>query len=253
MQEQHKGMSVVTEMLDAMSGFIDTDQSIAIIAPKPLQRKLATGLASRILCLSGKGEDRCPSCLSWNGENHPDLFMIGTPEQPPGIEDCRHIWEDISLVPVAGACRLAVLFGCDRLSLPAANSLLKITEEPPQKGRVLMMLEEDTLIPTLKSRLRVFSYPRGKGDSRNAPPAGKTEFVKWMEATRNKKPGEILVELSEWVPALTANRQTDLAARIELVRMLAEKANLSTPMIQDLVHEVVQEGSRFDNVFDDLW
>ncbi|MGC9372241.1 MAG: hypothetical protein ACP5DY_02875 [Thermovirgaceae bacterium] len=253
MQEHPKGTTVVSEMLDAMSSCIDTGQSVAIIAPKPLQRELATRFASRALCLSGKGEDGCPSCLSWNGENHPDLFMIGTPDQPPGIEDCRHIWEDISLVPVAGVCRLAVLFGCERLSLPAANSLLKITEEPPEKGRILLVLEENTLIPTLKSRLRVFSYPSGKGGSRSIPPAGEAQFVEWMESTGNKKPAEILVQLSEWVPALTADRQMDLASRIELARMLAEKANLSTPMLQDLVHEAVQEGSRFDDVFDDLW
>jgi len=253
MQEQREGTIVMTEMLNAISSCIDTGQSVAIIAPKPLQREMATRFAYRVLCLSGEGEDRCPSCLSWNGENHPDLFIFGTPDQPPGIEDCRHIWEDISLVPVAGACRLAVLFGCDRLSLPAANSLLKITEEPPQKGRILLMLEENTLIPTLESRLRIFSYPSGKDDNRSVPPANEAEFVKWMELTRNKKSAEILVQLSEWVPALTADRQMDLASRIDLARLLAEKGNLSTPMIQDLVHEAIQEGSRFDDVFDDLW
>ncbi len=253
MQENRKKTTIVPKMVEAMSSCIDTGQSVAIIAPKPLQKELAQHFASRLLCLSGKGDDRCPSCLSWNGENHPDLFTFGTPDQPPGIEDCRHIWEDISLVPVTGACRLAVLFGCDRLSLPAANSLLKITEEPPEKGRILLVLEENTLIPTLKSRLRFFFYPSVKDGKRSLPPAGEAEFVKWIESTRNKRPAEILVQLSEWVPALTMERRTNLASRIEIARTLAEKANLSTPMIQDLVHEAVQEGSRFDDVFDDLW
>jgi DNA polymerase-3 subunit delta' len=49
------------------------------------------------------------------------------------------------------------LYGCDRLSLPAGNSLLKITEEPPEKGRILLFLEEDNLIPTLRSRLVIFT------------------------------------------------------------------------------------------------
>ncbi|MFP4481285.1 MAG: hypothetical protein ACLFN0_00650 [Thermovirgaceae bacterium] len=252
MQEQGKHKTAVMEMLEAMSGCIDTGQSVAIVAPKTLQTELATRFASRVLCHSGNAKDRCPSCLSWNGENHPDLVMIGSLDQPPGIEDCRHIWEEISLVPVVGTCRLAVLFGCDRLSLPAANSLLKITEEPPEKGRILLVLEENTLIPTLKSRLRVFTYPSGDKEGRAEPPEGKASFFKWFEFTKNKKPAEILIDMSEWVPAL-AEREPCLASRIELVRLLAERANLSTPMIQDLVHEAVQEGSRFDNVFDDLW
>lgn len=253
MHEQDNDVMVPAEMLESLAAALDTSQSVAIVAPKPLQGKLAIRFASRALCHAGDGADGCPSCLAWNGENHPDLITTGAPEQAPGIEDCRRIWEDVSLVPVVGACRLAVLFGCDRLSLPAANSLLKITEEPPERGRVLLVLEEDNLIPTLRSRLHVLTCHGGQENKAVTMPQGTKELLKWIESTKNRKPAELLVELADWVPTLAGKGHPLEASRMELARIMTEKANLSTAMIQDLVHEVLQEGSQFDDIFDDLW
>jgi hypothetical protein len=84
-------------------------------------------------------------------------------------------------------------------------------------------------------------------------PQGMEDLLKWIESTKNRKPAELLVELADWVPTLAGKGHSLEASRMELARMMAEKANLSTAMIQDLVHEVLQEGSQFDDVFDDLW
>jgi len=59
--------------------------------------------------------------------------------------------------------------------------------------------------------------------------------------------------LADWVPTLAGKGHPLEASRMELARIMTEKANLSTAMIQDLVHEVLQEGSQFDDIFDDLW
>lgn len=244
---------VITEILETMSSSVNSSKSIALVAPRPLQSELAVHFAKRVLCLAGTADDGCLSCLSWNDDRHPDLILTGTPDQAPGIEDCRRIWEDISLIPVAGPCRLAVLFGCDRLSLPAANSLLKLTEEPPERGRIVLTMEEDNLIPTLKSRLAVFRYPLQNVPAPAIAPREREAFMTWLASGKTKKPSELLTELSAWIPALVEKQEHQLAARLETARVLAEKGNLSSAMIQDLAHEAFQEGSRFDSVFDDLW
>jgi DNA polymerase-3 subunit delta' len=253
MTEQKDHKSDISKSLENIASLIVSGRSAALIAPKLLQQELAERLAGLILCLEGNACQKCPSCRLWVGKTHPDLIPKGSFDQAPGIDDCRRIWEDISLVPVAGPCRLAVLYGCDRLSLPAGNSLLKITEEPPEKGRILLFLEEDNLIPTLRSRLVIFKYPVKSIGGPSKFPEDIEEFMKWIESAEGKKPSELLLDLSEWIPALVKKRKHQLAARIETVRMISEKGNLKVAMIQDLVHEALQEGSQFDHLFGDLW
>ncbi len=116
-----------------------------------------------------------------------------------------------------------------------------------------MFLEEDNLIPTLRSRLVIFKYPVKSIGGPLKFPEDIEEFMKWIESAEGKKPSELLLDLSEWIPALVKKRKHQLAARIETVRMISEKGNLKVAMIQDLVHEALQEGSQFDHLFGDLW
>ncbi|MEA3508608.1 MAG: hypothetical protein U9R40_06800, partial [Synergistota bacterium] len=104
----------------ALSG--DMPQSSGLVIPEAFHNEALKATAKILLCLNGLGGDDCGSCKMWDGDSHPDLVVLGSPGKPPGIADCRTLKESISLKPVVARCRLAVIHGAERFSLPAANS-----------------------------------------------------------------------------------------------------------------------------------
>ncbi|AER66815.1 DNA polymerase III gamma/tau subunits-like protein [Thermovirga lienii DSM 17291] len=229
------------------------DTNFACVLPGSLQRKLAVELGKSLLCESKTGEDNCESCKAWVGESHPDLIIIGSPDKPPGIKECMSLWEEISLFPVAANRRVAFLLGCDKLSLPAANSLLKLTEETPGDGLVALLMEEEKMLPTLKSRLHIFRFKLPLLKSSTDIPKNKDQFLKWLRSTSNMSTGEVALVLSGWVSTLVDEGRFDKAADIEMARVLSEKYNMSKEMLEDLIYMVLWEGYDFELLSGVLW
>lgn len=128
---------------------------------------LATDLAAGLLCLDDDPRTRpcgsCTSCIKVAHRNHPDLHWlmpdgagrqvrIGRPDaSEPGT--VRHLLRELSLAPLEGAFRVAIVEGAERLNEDAQNALLKTLEEPGAATcLVLCASHEETLLPTLQSR-----------------------------------------------------------------------------------------------------
>jgi len=229
------------------------DANFACIIPGFLQKKLAVELSKSLLCKNKTGEDNCESCNAWVGESHPDLIIIGSPDKPPGIKECMSLWEEISLFPVVANRRVAFLLGCDKLSLPAANSLLKLTEETPGGGLVALLMEEEKMLPTLKSRLHIFRFKLPLLKSSTNIPENKKQFLKWLKSISNMNTGEVALVLSGWVSTLVAEGKFNKAADIEMVRVLSEKYNMPKEMLEDLIYMALWEGYNFELLSDVLW
>jgi DNA polymerase-3 subunit delta' len=70
-----------------------------------------------------------------------------------GIDDIRGLQRLANLPPYEGKCKVFIIDEAEYLSTEAANSLLKILEEPPQKVVwLLLAAEEERLLPTIVSR-----------------------------------------------------------------------------------------------------
>jgi DNA polymerase-3 subunit delta' len=188
----------------------------------------------------------------WVGENHPDLVRLGTPEAPPGIEACREQLVELYSRPVAANYRLAVIYCADRLSPPAANSLLKIAEEPPPQGRILFLLEEENLLPTLRSRSWILRMPPEEVLAPEAPPKNDDEWVQWLSEASSGKTEALLLRATAWARWYALSGQFRKAADLDTLVVLVQKAKLSTSMAIDLIFLMTREESKFEDFLDSL-
>src|SRR5438067_4872224 len=73
------------------------------------------------------------------------------------VENTREIGAFLRLTPAEGGWRVVIVDGADEMNRNAANALLKILEEPPRRGLLLLVSHSPgRLLPTIRSRCRHF-------------------------------------------------------------------------------------------------
>lgn len=121
---------------------------------------LAMEFAKSLLCLNHAEADACESCRLFNLQDnsfaHPDFIRIGIEDgyKSIRIEQIKELISKTAFAPVLSETKVCLIRDADKLTIDAANSLLKLLEEPPA-GWVLIMLAqaEDKLLPTILSRV----------------------------------------------------------------------------------------------------
>ena len=92
---------------------------------------------------------------------HPDLSLVDQELAEDGkrtqtvitVDKIRAIGRSLSLTSAEGGWRVVIIDGAENLNINAANALLKILEEPPQKVIFLLVCHiPSRLIPTIRSR-----------------------------------------------------------------------------------------------------
>lgn len=84
-----------------------------------------------------------------------DALVVDTTDPSLGIDEVRVLREHLSAFPAVAPYRTALVLGAERLTTEAQNALLKITEEPPSSAVILLAVaDEETLLPTLRSRVQ---------------------------------------------------------------------------------------------------
>ena len=104
---------------------------------------------------SGAEFDRQARKLECDPPIHPDVRIF----QPSGasntiqIKEIREALDIASQMPIEGARRVFIIDPADRLNVSAANSLLKLLEEPPTLLTTILTTETlHSLLPTIRSR-----------------------------------------------------------------------------------------------------
>ncbi len=96
---------------------------------------------------------------------HPDFFSVTPDGSLIRIGQIREIQRLTGLAPVRGRYRICMMEPADCMEPPAANSLLKVLEEPPE-GLVFILITAfpHSLLSTLRSRAAMirFVYPTGE-------------------------------------------------------------------------------------------
>jgi DNA polymerase-3 subunit delta' len=92
-------------------------------------------------------------------QTHPDLLVI--PPDPPQmmikVDQVRHVIQRIYYRP-AEARESVYIFTCSAFMKEAANSLLKILEEPPEFATIFLLTENTgELLATIRSRSAIFT------------------------------------------------------------------------------------------------
>ncbi len=94
-------------------------------------------------------------------ESRSRRITIGDPMSPEGDPGVRFgLIEPLSRASVEGGWKAAVVLAADRLTLPAANALLKTLEEPPPSTLLLLVSDAPHQIPaTVLSRCQRITLP----------------------------------------------------------------------------------------------
>jgi len=95
----------------------------------------------------------------WNAD--PDIFLIGIQdgEEKVLISQIREIKKFLSFEPYGGNNKVVIIEDFDKMRGEAANSILKILEEPPQKSVLMLICENPrALLPTVLSRVQKISF-----------------------------------------------------------------------------------------------
>ena len=243
------------ELSDAILRF-RAPHALAAVIPNDFAPSFYGVYAKQLLCHSGTGSDECRSCLSWQEDGHPDVIVLGSPGSPPGVAECIALRGELSLRPVTGRGRIAVVFGADRLLPVAANSLLKITEEPPEDGYILFLAERDSLMPTIRSRVWLVSFtpPDGSvlGGQLVPPPNAPAEWGAWIERTKKLTAEDLFAEAGGWVSWFCEHEDWNRAAVVENLLFLAEKRRMPALMVQDALFLLLKEDVQSEEIFGNL-
>lgn len=124
------------------------------------KRALAQQFAKTLLCLHADGMDSCESCRLLNfadgNISHPDFLLLAPEEDSRNIkiEQVKEIIRQSAFAPVLSKYKVCIVDGADKMTVDAANSFLKLLEEPPQ-GWVIILIAtaENALLPTILSRV----------------------------------------------------------------------------------------------------
>jgi DNA polymerase-3 subunit delta' len=125
---------------------------------------LAQQAAQGLLCrgdVSPRPCGHCRDCRLFAHDAHPD-FLLLQPEEDSRvikIEQIRDLIRALSLMPVRGDRRAAVIRDADALTEEASNALLKTLEEPPASALLILTSSRPrALLPTLRSRCQEIRF-----------------------------------------------------------------------------------------------
>lgn len=77
-----------------------------------------------------------------------------------GVDEAQDMVKKLSLKAYEGGYKVMIVWMVERLNPSAANKLLKLIEEPPEKTVLLLLAEDESqLLQTLRSRCQVLHFP----------------------------------------------------------------------------------------------
>jgi DNA polymerase-3 subunit delta' len=150
------GQDKVLSLLDYSLKADTVAHAYLVVGPRHVGKgTLAVNLAQALNCTESEAPcGQCPSCLRILAGKHADVTAIRLDSRTEiGIDDIRELQRLASLPPYEGKCKVFIIDEAEYLSNEAANSLLKILEEPPPSVVwLLLAAEEQRLLPTIMSR-----------------------------------------------------------------------------------------------------
>ena len=126
------------------------------------KKQLALRFAKTFLCQKPDEHPcgRCESCrlinLAEHSFAHPDFILVE--QEAPGkdlkIEQIKEMSRQTAFAPALSSHKVCVIDAADRMTVEAANSLLKLLEEPPPNWMFILVASRlERLLPTILSRV----------------------------------------------------------------------------------------------------
>lgn len=119
------------------------------------QMKTALTFAQAIFCTKSQ-EDACGECLECrkiDHGNHPDLQLLKPDGASIKIDQIRDLQRAFSYRSGSANPKIYIIDEADKMTVQAANSLLKFLEEPPAPAVGILIADNGrSLLPTIQSR-----------------------------------------------------------------------------------------------------
>ncbi|MHB8257943.1 MAG: DNA polymerase III subunit delta' [Acidiferrobacterales bacterium] len=156
----------------------------------------------------------CQNCRLLAAGTHPDVQWVVPAEEGKAIaiDQIRALAQFLHLRPHIGQRKIVVISPAEAMKTHAANSLLKLLEEPPPDSLLFLVSSDPVRLPaTVRSRCQRVTFPR---------PA-RSEALAWLRAIEGfpGEQAELLLELAGGAPLQAVALQQDgfLAVRGELL------------------------------------
>lgn len=193
------------------------------------KKMLALHFAKTFLCKSAgkKTCGICESCRLMDIENnsfaHPDFYLLTAEEAGKDIkiEQVKEMAKQAAFAPVLSEHKVCIIDDAGQMTAEAANSLLKLLEEPPPGWLFILITQQaERLLPTVLSRvvrLR-FEAPDNSAVQQILKAKGITQNAQVLAALAGGSPGR----------ALSYNQADIFAIRREALDLL-KKLPLQNP------------------------
>ncbi|MBU2511953.1 DNA polymerase III subunit delta' [bacterium] len=120
---------------------------------------LVKAFAQLINCETNDYCRQCPNCRLYDSGSHPDFKIVKPDGQFIKISQVHDLINLLSLKPAYAKKRIILVKDANRLNQEAANSFLKILEEPPLNTLIILMtLDETLLLETILSRCQKIQF-----------------------------------------------------------------------------------------------
>ncbi|AFM39146.1 DNA polymerase III, delta prime subunit [Desulfosporosinus acidiphilus SJ4] len=127
------------------------------------RRQEALRIAQILNCSSPKQESPCQICMACHkilSYNHPDILWLKPLKTTIGIEQVLAWQGKVYLKNYEGNYKVSIIEQADSLTLPAANALLKVIEEPPEHSVIILSAgNAEGILPTIQSRAQLIYFP----------------------------------------------------------------------------------------------
>ena len=156
------GNREIKEYLSKTSTTGEMSQSYLFVGTEGIGKLLmAKEFAKKILCLNQEKKDdcECKSCKSFEGQNHPDFYVLNEQGDTIKIEQIREMISKVIEPPIVSSKKVYVINDCEKMTVEAQNCLLKTLEEPPEFAIIILIsARENLILNTIKSRCMMIKF-----------------------------------------------------------------------------------------------
>lgn len=129
------------------------------------QEDMAIYLAAYLNCLDSDDQQhpcgKCNHCRRILSYDYPDVFRIKPDGNSIKIDQTRDLKERLSMSSLEGDNQIFIIHEAEKMTVNAANSLLKFIEEPHENVYIFLLTSNrDAILPTIVSRCQMIHFPQ---------------------------------------------------------------------------------------------
>lgn len=125
---------------------------------------MAKFLAKSLFCTDKVGVlpcEKCRNCKLIEEEEFPDVTMIKPINQIIKTERIRELVSQFSQAGIESQQQVFIIEQAEKMHPNAANSLLKVIEEPQSEAYIFFLTsDEEKILPTIRSRTQIFHFKK---------------------------------------------------------------------------------------------